>query len=563
LAPLVNKREYTEDEKIVLLHFFTNIDKNVYCATDALSSVLWAFLVGQYSRSDLSMRDRFLKLFEDAEETFKKGQIKEDEFVSLKDLADVIRKKNLEEIDYFNQRASDFLKKWGVDYGHNSLKDADRIRFAVEGVSQVFTKVIESPFPALGDFQEKSTRYMNFGRESIILPPSLMSSEFGDEVRKVNDDLIDLYEKYLPLIKDVLVKNGIIVREQFQRESAFFRTLEAKAFDIARYLLPSGVGTSLGASFSARACEYHLSEMLSHPLEEVRLVAKSMHVEAVKLSEGLLSHVNVNEYLKVSREASDEVANKFFDKSYGEIIKGLNSDEKVVLLSDCNLDDLIVASILFESSRVKGVSFKECQELVKTLSVNEKEEVMEKCLGSRGRFDRMPRALQHGTVLFEFITDFGAYRDYQRHRATHQIWQGVTGIHGFDYPEFIELDDMKVFKQDYDDIMTRITILSRKIIKKYPYDAEYVAALGHLVRTTYEMHPGQLAYVCELRTTPQGHHSYRDLFRQVYKVMLERAPLFMKYVRVNLVDSGTRKKQEERAAEKREKLQMEIKATKS
>ena len=65
-APLQNKRTYTENEKIVLLYFFTNTHKNIYCAKNTLSNQLWAFLVGQYSRSELSMRDRFLQLFDDS-----------------------------------------------------------------------------------------------------------------------------------------------------------------------------------------------------------------------------------------------------------------------------------------------------------------------------------------------------------------------------------------------------------------------------------------------------------------------------------------------------------------
>jgi len=45
LAPLQNKREYTQNEKIVLEYFFTNTDKNIYCAKNTLSNQLWAFLV--------------------------------------------------------------------------------------------------------------------------------------------------------------------------------------------------------------------------------------------------------------------------------------------------------------------------------------------------------------------------------------------------------------------------------------------------------------------------------------------------------------------------------------
>jgi len=560
LAPLVNKREYTEDEKIVILHFFTNYDKNVYCATDNLSSQLWAFLVGQYSRSELSMRDRFLQLFDDAKKAFEEEKITENEYISLKDLAEDIRNNNEIKTKYFNNKASDFLKKWGVNYGHNSLKDADRIRFAVEGVSQVFTKIIEAPFPALGDFQEKSTRYMHFGKESIIYSPILEKSEFAQEIKDINEELMDLYEQYVPYVRDVLVGNQVIKKEDFKRESAYNNTLTAKTFDICRYLLPSGIRTCLGASFSTRTCESHISEMLSSSNEEARLVAQSMFEEALKISPGLLSHVGKSNYLVEKRDKVLEVVNDVFykkDLKNQEIYKGLDNAQRAKLISTDDIDNIIVASIMFEYSRQKGVSYFDCINRAEVMSIDTKRNIMEAELGLRGQFDRFPRSIQHGRIMFEFLTDFGAYRDYQRHRASNQIWQGVSAIHVFDYPELLDLPGMDKFKEDYDKIMTKVSELSRKVIEKYPYETEYVSALGHLVQTTFEMHPGQLAYVCELRTTPQGHHSYRKLFQKVALIMQEKAPLFMKYVRVNEDLEASRIKQEERAAEKREKLGIE------
>jgi hypothetical protein len=132
LAPILNEREYTSNEKTVLLYFFTNIDKNIYCATNNMSNQLWAFLVGQYSRSSLSMRDRFLKLFEDSKVALEKGIIEKEDYISIDELAKSIGENKSQKLDFFEKKASDFLKKWGVDYGHNSLKDADRIRFAIE-----------------------------------------------------------------------------------------------------------------------------------------------------------------------------------------------------------------------------------------------------------------------------------------------------------------------------------------------------------------------------------------------------------------------------------------------
>jgi hypothetical protein len=56
-------------------------------------------------------------------------------------------------------------------------------------------------------------------------------------------------------------------------------------------------------------------------------------------------------------------------------------------------------------------------------------EVMTLALKERGKFDRMPKALQHSSLMVEMLVDFGAYRDIQRHRASKQLWQGATAIH--------------------------------------------------------------------------------------------------------------------------------------
>jgi len=560
LAPLLNSKKYSENEKIVLDYFFTNTDKNIYCAKNTLSNQLWAFLVWQYSRSQLSMRDRFLKLFDDSKAAFEKWIIKEDEYLSLDDLADSIKKSNNFNLDFFENKAAEFLKKWWVDYGHNSLKDADRIRFAIEWVSQVFTKVIESPFPPLWDFQEKSTRYLNFWNDSLIFPDDVKNSTYWKEIISIQKELMNAYLKYMPKVKAVLEKNNVIKKEDFSSHRVYENTLNAKTFDIMRYLLPTNVSTSLWASFSTRTLESHLSYMMSHPLEEVRLVAQSMHLEALKLSPWLLKHVKVSEYEILKRNKLEKYMDELFNTKKDDdeeiwLYQGIEDSDRVTLLFEWDLDDNIIASLLFEAWRKQGVSFDECLDIVDEMDKWEKELVMKLALEDRWEHDRMPRALQHSTIMFEYLCDFWAYRDIQRHRATNQLWQWATAIHGYDYPEFIDLPWMEEFKEVYDELMTKTTILANKVIKENSYISEYVSALWHLVRTTFEMHPWQLAYILELRTTPWGHDSYRRLFIETFKQVKKLSPIFSKYIRVwEDISNSSRKIQEERAEEKRKKL---------
>lgn len=557
---LQNKKEYSQNEKIVLEYFFTNTDKNIYCAKNTLSNQLWAFLVWQYSRSQLSMRDRFLQLFDDSKNAFEKWIITQEEYFSLDDLANSIKNTSSLNIDFFEQKASGFLKKWWVDYWHNSLKDADRIRFAIEWVSQVFTKIIESPFPALWDFQEKSTRYLNFWNDSLVFPDDLKTSKYWQEIQDISHELMQNYLTYLPIVKEVLAKNKIISKDDFSSGRVYENTLEAKTFDIMRYLLPSNVSTSLWASFSSRTLESHISFMLSHPLQEARLIADSMHKEALKLSPWLLSHIQINEYKIKKRQNLEKYIDDLFENEKNNeeeiwLYQWIEDSDRVNIIFEWDLDDHICTSILFENTRKQWLSYDECMDIVNDMDNTDKEVLMKIYLEDRTKFDRMPRALQHSTVMFEYLCDFWAYRDIQRHRASSQLWQWATAIHWYDYPEYIDLPWMEDFKNSYDNIMTKATILAKKVIKDNSYLSEYTCALWHLIRTTFEMNPWQVAYVFELRTTPWGHDSYRRLFIESFKQFKKLSPIYSKFIRVwNLQENASRKIQEERSEEKRKKL---------
>lgn len=555
LAPYMSKGNYSSNETIVLGYFFTNVDKNVYCAKNTLSSQFRAFLVGQYSRTHVSLRDRFLQLFEDQKKALEKWLIAPQEYVSIDDLAAAIENQSSLKLDYFENKSSEFLKKWWVDYGHSSLKDSDTIRIAVEWVSETFTKIIESPFPCLGNFQEKSTRYIHFGKENLIFPDQIKDSRYGKEIIEVCNELIETNETFAPVVKVALEANAILKKEDFSNEKAYENTLNAKVFDIIRYVLPCNVATSLWASFSTRTMETHLTSMLSHPLEEVRIVAQAMHEEALKLSPGLLKHVGENAYEKIRREKVDQEIDKLFPKAFDDTIyQGIANEKKYKIICYQNLDDHILASILFEEGGKAGFSYTHALELVQTMTKDKKEEIMKAALGDRGPFDRMPRALQHTTLLMEFLMDFWAYRDIQRHRAAPQLFQWVGAIYGYDYPEYIDLPGMETFKKAYDAIMTKVTLLARKVIQDNKYVSQYVWALGHLVRTTYEMHPGEIAYIIELRTTPQGHFSYRNLFIDVYHEIQKIAPIFAQYIRCWEHAESSRKEQEEKSAAKKAAL---------
>ena len=197
---VLENQEFTEEEKIVLLYFFTNIDKNIYAATDAMPNSLWALLEGGYSRSHLSMRMRFLNIFEEIQKDYDEGKLGREDLITVAEFSNQIKSGKGLNLSYFLGKAEQFMRKWAVQYGHDSLKDSDVVRFAIENVSQWSVSPIEEA--RLGAYQEKSTRYVEYSKESLITPSDLQ--EFEPEIRAWNDLLFTNYELSKPLVLEFI-----------------------------------------------------------------------------------------------------------------------------------------------------------------------------------------------------------------------------------------------------------------------------------------------------------------------------------------------------------------------
>lgn len=555
LAPLMNRGNFSEAEQIVLNHFFTNLDRNVYAATPNMSSQLWAFFTGQYSRSHLSMRDRFLQILEDMKSTYDKGKLKSEDLVTVEDLAKDIQSGGGLRLGFFEQKASAFLKKWGIEYGHDSLKDADTVRFAIEGISQLATTPIETPDPNLGAYQEKSSRYISFDKQSVIIPPTLKNSGFSLEVKLNNDALMDSYSRNFEVVLN-FIKTVVMNRNDFESDGAFEKTARAKTLDIVRYWLPQGLITSLGATWSSRIAEIHISYLLSHQLEELRLIGQSLLEEGVKVSPTLLTHVGENQYVKETIPSIDRLTMELLGKP--EIIyhRGEEGLQRVKLISSTpNLENKLVAAILFENGN-HNLSFEEIEERVNSFSIEEKGRVYHEYLNRRGSRDLMMRAIRVGNLIFDVVHDNGGWRDLKRQRVGLMLKQKITAAIGYAYPEFLQdAEELSEIKLEYEKLMERTSELFLRVEKEFSNEASYIPAMGNWGRSIYQFDPRQGQYHTELRTPPTNHQSNRTIFQQMYEKMSEVLPILCRYIKVNYEDASVgRKEAEEKTERKRREL---------
>jgi thymidylate synthase ThyX len=164
------------------------------------------------------------------------------------------------------QRAEQFLNTFYFQYGHRSIADLAHVAMAVERLSLLAAIVLVDE--QRWDGQERSTRYQNFLKSGWFFPDFGTAEAEGKLYAETVENLFSAYQRTTAAVLDALRRRVPCPAEM--KPEAYERTLKARAFDVARYLLPLATNTSLGQIVNARTLETQISRLLSHPAAEVR-----------------------------------------------------------------------------------------------------------------------------------------------------------------------------------------------------------------------------------------------------------------------------------------------------
>lgn len=492
---------YSEDDKLVLEYFFSNLDGPIF-ATKNFHPEVWALMQARYSRSKGGLRESFLDLLKEDESNFNS-------------LVEEIKKTGQgEATKHATEKAIQFMEKWVLGYGHSSVAEGAVVGFGLEGVSILATKVIEDN--RLCSFCEKSTRYVSFDRSSFYQDEVLNASEFAGEINEMLDYLFGVYTKLdAPVLEYV---RGVAPLEEGGNQAAWTRATASRRFDATRYLLPTCTKTSLGWTLNARNLSHAISKLLSHPLKEMNEIGEKLKAAGGDVLPSLLKFSEKSDYIC---ETNKDMQSFNFDRSFfdGEKVKLVNSSS--------NPEDMIIASILY---RYENCSFDEAKSRVVGMTLSEKEAVLDKYLGKMGKFDAPMRELEHENFTFDIVMDYGAFRDLQRHRICTQTNQLFTADLGYDVPADIVSAGMET---EYRLAMDKAKAVYEKVRVKYPFEAQYLLPLGFRKRFLITMNMREVCHFINLRTTPLAHDSYRRIAYKMYEIMVERYPLLSKYIVCN------------------------------
>jgi thymidylate synthase ThyX len=486
--------EFTPAERERLAPHFTNLDRPVFGLVNLPETVKGA-LFARYSRYGGTLRRLFL-----------------DEF------ADWLPESQPLPADAEGKRARELYERIFLGFGDDSVAQLGGAHVACEWTSNLLTKILQRP--RLASYLEQSTRYIAYDRETDSGHRYYRDERLGHEYRRVLNGLFATY-------RDGLSRVGEWVSERFPRQSdeseaAHARAVRAKTLDLVRGLLPAASLSHVGVYASGQAYEQLVLHLLAHPLPEARIYGQALLEELQKMIPSFVARVprpdrggEWVEFLRRRAETADAVAQRM------GLENGSNtSGPSVRLLSAEGSDEELLAALVFEAA--------ECDEesilaATRELPPAARLELLSSLLGDRAnRRHRPGRGLERLRYRFEIVSDYGAFRDLQRHRMLTAQWQRFTPDLGAEIPE--EIADAG-FAGDFAAALESSRAEYERLRERgWVEEAPYALCLAFRIRFVLDLDAREAMHLVELRSGREGHPAYRAVAHEMHRLIGEVHP---------------------------------------
>ncbi len=356
--------------------------------------------------------------------------------------------------------AENFMERFYVGYGHKSIGDCASTTVFVEGISMLAAKAIQDW--RLYSGQEASTRYVDFSKQTFLDPlNSVETSEILEAWRS-------FYLKILPLLQIDLEKKHPI--QDGEKKGIYDKAILARAFDIARAFLPAGATTNVAWTMNFRQFADEIMLLRHHPLPEIVDIANSTEKALKKLYPQSFCHKQYEE----TEKYNEEIMKQYYYT---------NSEAKDFEMMFNGIDK---------------------NTLKKYISI----------INSRPTKTELPPFVADcGVMSYEFLLDFGSFRDLQRHRAIVQRMPLLNREHGF-YDWYMQNLPVDI-KEEAKELIAK----QEKKINELDTSEEikqYYTAMGYRVPCKISGDIKALTYLAELRCTRFVHPT---LVEQIIKLI--------------------------------------------
>jgi thymidylate synthase ThyX len=484
--------DFTAEERALLAPHFTNLDRPVFALVNLPETVKGA-LFARYSRYSGSVRRLYL-----------------DEFAA--EAEGGTRPFDGAE----GERAAGLYERVFVGYGDDSIAQVGGAHVACEWVSNILTKVLQRG--RLAAYLEQSTRYIPYDKP---LPEDAgggyryyRDAELGPEFGAAMDEIFTIYSRSLTRVEEWAAERW--PRGEGEPEGPWQRSIRAKALDLLRGLLPAATLSHVGIYASGQAYEQLLLRLMASPLPEAREYGGMILNELKRVMPSFVARVERPDrggewisYLEQRRERTEEWVGRLgLDRrDAGE------AAPSVELIHVDGSEESLLASCLFESAATPET---EILARLDVLDPSERAQLLAAMVGERrNRRHRPGRGFEALRYRFEIVSDYGAFRDLQRHRMLTCQWQRLGPDLGAGVPE-------EVREAGAGEEFERALEISRGeherlVAAGLREQAPYALSLAYRIRYTLDLNAREAMHLIELRSGREGHPTYRAVAQAMHE----------------------------------------------
>lgn len=457
--------------------------------------------------------------------------------------------------------ANDLIARILIQYGDDSVGELEGAHLSLEQISVLQTKDIEDRRIG-GSPIEQSTRYVFYdqkdaeGKWLYYRGTEVTEGSFGKQYIETMDFIFESYSSLIEPLKNYLETqkpiseaeydiNGDGIKEKWdsltdeKEQKSFKQTytmdLRTKACDVLRALLPLATKTNVGLFGNGRYYQELISSLLTTELPESQQNALAAKEALDQIIPQYVKRAARRDYNAAINKAMYALVHDLFESQkpsetteqfpqyvlmdHGEefIEKALanNVSVKEAMKEASNIS--IIATMLYPYTHL---SLTKLRAAVSEFDVVTKSKVWETYIGDRkNRRNRPGRALEDGYhYTFDLATNFGVYKDLERHRMNSQQRQLFTTKLGYSVP--LEIEAINAVDL-WNECHAKADALFNAMAKINPTLAQYAVLHGHHVRWTLGINDRALMHMLELRSTPQGHPQYRVAAQELHKLVVQ------------------------------------------
>ena len=405
--------DFTQAERDRLAPHVTSLDEPVFALRNLPETVKGA-LFARYSRYPGTLRRLFLDEFADSLPQGAAGW---------------------EETE--GERAAKLYETIFLGYGDDSVAQLGGVHVACEWTSNVLTKILQRP--RIGAYLEQSTRYIAYDRPMegtggyrYYRDDALGPDYAGGDGRALRDLL------GLAAAGDRLGRRSAFPAAPGDSPAAHARAIKAKALDLLRGLLPAASLSHMGIYASGQTYEQLILHLLAHPLPEAQRYGRMILAAVKAVIPSFVTRVERPDrggrWVSVppgraSARASGGRSGSAWPRARTPTAPRCACCASTATRSTCSPRC---------SSRRRGLRGGGAGRRGRPRARHEADDARE-LLGDReNRRHRPGRGYEALRYRFEIVSDYGAFRDLQRHRMLTVQWQALTPELGAGVPEEVD-----------------------------------------------------------------------------------------------------------------------------